>query len=54
MLDTFTETYERLNKEARDTSVPPTQRFRNVLQFVREQSLPALQKVSHQKQDVNE
>lgn len=53
VLETFTETYERLNKEARDTSVPPAQRFRNVLQFVREQSLPALQKVSHQIQEVS-
>jgi hypothetical protein len=44
VLETFTETYERLSKEARDSSVPPTQRFRNVLQFVREESLPALQK----------
>ena len=53
VLDTFTETYERLNKEARDSSVPATQRFRNVLQFVREQSLPALQKVSQQAHDVS-
>jgi hypothetical protein len=44
VLDTFTESYERLNKEARDTSVPASQRFLNVLQFVREQSIPALQK----------
>ncbi|UZJ52871.1 hypothetical protein CBS101457_002191 [Exobasidium rhododendri] len=44
VLETFTDTYEQLSKEARDTSLPPSQRFRNVLVFVREQSLPALQK----------
>ncbi|EPQ26413.1 uncharacterized protein PFL1_06061 [Pseudozyma flocculosa PF-1] len=44
VLETFTETYERLSKEARNPDVPATTRFVNVLKFVREQSLPALQK----------
>lgn len=35
---------ERLSKEARNPDVPATTRFVNVLKFVREQSLPALQK----------
>lgn len=44
VLDTFNGTYETLNKEARNGEVPPTQRFKNVLTFVREHTLPALQK----------
>ncbi|PWN54018.1 hypothetical protein IE53DRAFT_383454 [Violaceomyces palustris] len=44
VLDTFSETYERLAKEARNPDVPATTRFLNVLKFVREESLPALQK----------
>ncbi|KAN0061904.1 hypothetical protein ACQY0O_005899 [Thecaphora frezii] len=44
ILETFSETYERLSKEARNPDVPATTRFVNVLKFVREQSLPALQK----------
>lgn len=46
ILETFNGTYETLVKEARNNTVPPTQRFKNVLQFVREQTLPALQKAS--------
>ncbi len=44
VMDTFTETYERLSKEARNPDVPASTRFLNVVKFVREQSLPALQK----------
>lgn len=44
VMDTFTETYERLSKEARNAEVPASTRFANVVKFVREQSLPALQK----------
>lgn len=44
IMETFTETYERLSKEARNPEVPASTRFLNVIKFVREQSLPALQK----------
>ncbi|GAC98150.1 lipid droplet-associated perilipin protein [Pseudozyma hubeiensis SY62] len=44
VIETFTETYERLAKEARNPEVPASTRFLNVIKFVREQSLPALQK----------
>lgn len=44
VMETFTETYERLSKEARNPEVPASTRFLNVIKFVREQSLPALQK----------
>lgn len=44
VMDTFTETYDRLSKEARNPDVPASTRFLNVVKFVREQSLPALQK----------
>lgn len=44
VIETFTETYERLSKEARNPEVPASTRFLNVIKFVREQSLPALQK----------
>ncbi len=44
VLDTFTEAYETLSKEARNTEAPATTRLQNVLKYVREQSLPALQK----------
>ncbi|PWY98708.1 hypothetical protein BCV70DRAFT_201502 [Testicularia cyperi] len=44
VMDTFTETYEQLSKEARNPEVPASTRFLNVIKFVREQSLPALQK----------
>lgn len=44
VMDTFTETYEKLSKEARNPEVPASTRFLNVIKFVREQSLPALQK----------
>ena len=44
VMETFTETYERLAKEARNPEVPASTRFLNVIKFVREQSLPALQK----------
>lgn len=53
VIESFNDAYEILAKEARDTSVPPIQRFKNVLTYVREQSLPALQKVSTQLQDVS-
>lgn len=53
VLESFNDAYEKLAKEARDTSVPATQRFKNVLSYVREQSLPALQKVSIQLQEVS-
>lgn len=52
VLQTFNETFDKLNKEARDTSVPAFERFRKVLSFVREQSLPALQKVSSEFHEV--
>lgn len=44
VIETFTETYEQLSKEARNPQVPASTRFVNVIKFVREQSLPALQK----------
>ena len=44
VLETFTEAYEALNKEARNSTVPASTRFQNVIKYVREQSLPALQK----------
>lgn len=44
VIETFTETYERLSKEARNPELPASTRFLNVIKFVREQSLPALQK----------
>lgn len=44
VIESFNDAYETLAKEARDSSVPPIQRFKNVLTYVREQSLPALQK----------
>lgn len=44
VIETFTETYEQLSKEARNPEVPASTRFLNVIKFVREQSLPALQK----------
>lgn len=53
VLESFNDAYETLSKEARDTSVPAIQRFKNVLSYVREQSLPALQKVSMQLQEAS-
>ncbi|PWO00815.1 hypothetical protein FA09DRAFT_314530 [Tilletiopsis washingtonensis] len=44
VLSTFTDAYEHLSKEARDTSVPVTTRLSKVVEFVRTQSIPALQK----------
>lgn len=44
MIETFSETYEQLAKEARNPDVAASTRFLNVVKFVREQSLPALQK----------
>lgn len=44
VIESFNDAYETLAKEARDSSNPPIQRFKNVLTYVREQSLPALQK----------
>ncbi|SPC61822.1 uncharacterized protein UHOD_06286 [Ustilago sp. UG-2017b] len=44
VIETFTETYEQLSKQARNPEVPASTRFLNVIKFVREQSLPALQK----------
>ncbi|KAL9935172.1 hypothetical protein V8E36_006248 [Tilletia maclaganii] len=42
VLDTFGSTYEQLSKEATNTSIPVSQRFQNILAYVREKSLPAL------------
>ncbi|KAJ1019074.1 hypothetical protein NDA18_006224 [Ustilago nuda] len=44
VIESFTETYEQLSKQARNPEVPASTRFLNVIKFVREQSLPALQK----------
>ncbi|KDN50856.1 hypothetical protein K437DRAFT_61222 [Tilletiaria anomala UBC 951] len=44
VLETFSDAYETLSKEAKNSELPPAQRFQNVLKYVREQSLPALQK----------
>ena len=44
ILETFSEAYETLSKEVRNTQAPPTARLQNVLKYVREHSLPALQK----------
>ncbi|KAK0525907.1 hypothetical protein OC835_004682, partial [Tilletia horrida] len=42
VLDTFGTTYENLSKEATNTSIPVSQRFQNIIAYVREKSLPAL------------
>lgn len=44
VLGTFTEAYETLSREVRNTNAPATERLHNVVKYVREQSLPALQK----------
>ncbi|KAK0545542.1 hypothetical protein OC846_005621 [Tilletia horrida] len=43
VLDTFGSTYENLSREALNSSIPVTQRFQNIISYVREKSLPALQ-----------
>ncbi|KAE8215534.1 hypothetical protein CF319_g3030 [Tilletia indica] len=43
VLDTFGTTYQNLSKQATDTSIPVSQRLQNILVYVREKSLPALQ-----------